>query len=222
MKRTQVLLTVWLASAIAGAGACSSDTAPTGTRAADPSRFRVSAALSAAEEERLKAWEEREKERIKLEQERSKAAYDSLKVVWDRDKRRYQQDPSPVLFCDPLQYAGEVKIVGPEGADLSVGPHRLRIPKGALTKYTVITGEMPVSLAVQVKLSPHGTTFVQGKEPRLTLSYKHCMRLAAYRERVAYVDSSLRVLEWPASYDRLFDGLVDAWLKHFSHYAVAE
>ena len=222
MKRTQVLLTVWLASAIAGAGACSSDTAPTGTAASDPPGFPVSLALSAGEEERLKAWEEREKERIKLEQERSKRAYDSLKVEWARDKGRYERDPSPVLFCDPLQYAATVKVVGPEGADLDFGPHKLRIPRGALTRYIVVTAEAPVSLAVQATFSPHGTAFVRLREPKLTLSYKHCTRPTSFRERVAYIDRRRNVLEWPKSADRTFDGLVDAWLKHFSHYAVAE
>jgi hypothetical protein len=77
---------------------------------------------------------------------------------------------------------------------------------------------MPVSLAVSVRLSPHGLVFA--KQPKLTLSYKHCMRPTDYREQVAYTDESLNPLEFPRSFDWTLDGLIDAWLDHFSRYAV--
>ena len=175
--------------------------------------------MSKVEEELLKRQEEAEKYRLFLESERSKRTYDSLKVEWERLKKAYPNGNPELLYCDPLQYTGIVKIVGPEGADLSVGPHKLSIPRGALTKSVVITAEMPVSLVVQVKFSPHGLTFV--KQPKLTLSYKHCNRPTSFRESVAYIDDAQNILEWPASSDRTLDGLVDAWLEHFSNYAVA-
>ena len=194
--------------------ACSAD-GPTGVDAAR----QPSLALSSAEEQQLKQQEQREKDRIAREQERSKVAYDSLKLEWERLNKAYPNGNPELLYCDPLQYTADVKIVGPEGADMSIGPHKLSIPKGALKNYVVITGEMPVSMLVEVKLSPHGLTFV--KTPKLTLSYKHCNRPTYLLESVAYVDNNRTILEWPLSRDNTLSDLVDAWLKHFSTYAVA-
>jgi hypothetical protein len=167
----------------------------------------------------LQRQEEREKARVAREQERSKATYDSLKTIWDDYADRFGNGGSPLLLCDPLQYAATVKIVGPEGADLDVGPHKLRIPRGALPQATVITFEQPVSLEVTTRLSPHGINF--RRPVTLTLSYKHCLRPTGYRERVAYTDEQLNILEYVRSRDNDADGLVSAVLDHFSRYAVA-
>jgi hypothetical protein len=161
-----------------------------------------------------------ERARINQEAERSKAVYDALKAEWDKAEREsdYEITPSGILHCEPLEYAAHVKIVGPEGADLPIGRHRLRIPPGALKEYTVITGEMPVALWVGVRLSPEGLTFAE--QPRLTLSYKHCNLPTAHRGRVAYTDEALNILEYPTSRKR-GKAQVEAWLRHFSNYAVA-
>jgi hypothetical protein len=160
-----------------------------------------------------------EKERILHASERSKAVYDSLKAAWGKLHKDYRVTKAGIVHCDPLEYAADVKVVGPEGADISIGPHKLRIPRGALKDYAVITGEMPVSLWVGVRLSPEGLTFA--KPPRLTLSYKHCDLPTTHRERVAYTDAALNILEYPTSRDQRKGGRVDAWLRHFSNYAVA-
>ncbi len=172
-------------------------------------------------EEHLKGWELNEKARVAAAQHASQAIYDSLKLEWDGVLKVYPKGntgESVPIYCDPLQYASTVQVVGPEGGDLSIGPHKLSIPKGALSSEVVITGEMPVSMAVTVRLSPHGLSFA--KRPLLTLSYKHCLRPIELRERVAYTDEELNPLEFPHSYDLPQDGLVNAWLDHFSRYAV--
>ena len=200
-----VLATVW---------ACSGEAPPTGVAPTSP-HF----ALSVSEEQQLKEQQELEKQRIKLAQEASKPVYDSLKLEWERLNKSNPKGNPELVYCDPLQYAADVKIVGPEGADMSIGPHKLSIPPGALTRHTVITGEMPVSLSVGVKLSPHGTTFVN--PPKLTLSYKHCTRPKDVPRGVVYVDANEQVLERPTSREDKLSGLVDGWLQHFSNYAVA-
>ena len=131
----------------------------------------------------------------------------------------FPQGQSQFLMCDPLQYTGDVKIVGPEGAEMSIGPHKLRIPPGALTERVVITGVMPVSLLVSVELSPHGLQFAPGVT--LDLSYKHCDQPAGYEYRVAYIDANGNVLEWPVSTNYSQYGEVQAEIDHFSRYAVA-
>jgi hypothetical protein len=175
-----------------------------------------SASLSRTEERRLRELEESEKDRIDREDERSEAAYDSLKAIWDA--QRHNGDSS-LIECEPLQYRGEVKIIGPRGGEIGVGPHRLRIPAGALTEYKVITAEIPISFNVSVKLSPSGLQFVKPSE--LMLSYKHCERPAGYRHSVVYVDDAARILEWQSSWDYVSYEQVFGTIHHFSRYAVA-
>ena len=75
------------------------------------------------------------------------------------------------------------------------------------------------SMLVEAKFSPHALVFQV--KPVLTLSYQHCIRPNWIAERVAYVDESENILEYPQSRDRTTLGLVDAWLDHFSGYTIA-
>lgn len=200
-------------------GGCS-DSGSTGP-AADGDAPLQPATLSPADQQQLKDLEQREKDRIRLAQEASKPVYDSLKREWKKtlDNKGKGSRNSPFLVCDPLAYAADVKIIGPAGGDMRIGPHKLSIPRGALARPTVITGEQPVSMLVSVHLSPHGLTF--HVPPKLTLSYKHCMRPVRYLERVVYVDENNTILEYPVSLDHTLSGLVDAFLWHFSRYVIA-
>lgn len=200
----------------AAVGACSTDRSPTASTG-DAAGIAPSAALTVAEELELKEWEVLEKERLKLEQERLKPVFDSLKLVWERDRELYRESASPIVHCEPLQYTGDVKIMGPEGGEISIGPHKLWVPRGALDKHIVITGEMNVSLAVSVKLSPHGTQFA--RPVTLQLNYQHCAQPGDQSEMVAYTDAQLNVLEWQSSLDSS-TGIVTGYLWHFSHYTV--
>ncbi len=168
----------------------------------------------------LKAIEEAEKARIDRAKQASQATYDSLKVVWQRFLDGGARLDGAFVVCDPLQYVGTVKIVGSEGADIDFGPHKLSIPRGALAAPTVITAEALVSLTVEAKFSPHGTTFAV--PPKLRLSYKHCYVSSAFATRsIVYVTPELQILEWLASVDQGDAQVVLADLWHFSKYAVA-
>jgi len=213
-RSTLSLALVTLISACGGAGItteATTDEQPAASMLATPS-FSV-----ARSENALKPALEAEKRRIAREGELSKPIYDQLKREWERQTQNRAVDPR-LLVCDPLQYAADTKIIGPQGGDMSIGPHKLSIPKGALTGFVVITGEAPVSLNVAVKLSPHGLTFL--KAPELMLSYKHCHRPAQFRERIAYVNDAGFIIEWPESRDG-GSGEVFARIWHFSRYAVA-
>jgi hypothetical protein len=169
-------------------------------------------------EEQLQSWESDEKARVDAEREASRATYDSLKIEWDLSRNQYPEESPGLVRCEPLEYAADVKIIGPDGGDLSIGPHRLSIPKGALETKVVVTGEMPVSMAVTVRLLPHGLVFAV--PPKLTLDYEHCSRSKDYKERVVYTDEELNPLEFPLAKDYTDYEYVDAWLDHFSRYAV--
>jgi len=175
-------------------------------------------ALSAAEQARLRRWEQSELARVALERDRSAAAYDSLVAEWGRRSATPLLRVPAIIHCDPLPYASAVRTIGSAGGELRIGRHRLTIPAGALASPTVITGEAPVSSAVLVTLSPHGLRFA--KQPTLMLSYKHCGRPQNLVETIVYVDDRLQLLETPPSRDTPA-GEVFAPIWHFSNYAVA-
>jgi hypothetical protein len=165
----------------------------------------------------LEAWTARELARVSREKELGASALDSLRPRRERRQQRHPQTGAPVVLCRPLPYAAQVKVIGPEGGQLVVGPHTVRIPRGALTQHYVITAELPVSEAVSVRLSPHGLSFVQ--MPVLTLSYAHCNPSPDASWRVASTDEFLRVLEYPRSMDKRRS--VSAWLESTARYAIA-
>jgi hypothetical protein len=206
-----------LALAVAGLTVACAD-APTGPgtpAAGSAPQF----SMTKAEEDSLKRVLEREKLRIDATLKASQRTYDSLKVEWERLNKTYPGGNPELLYCDPLQYAATTEIVGPEGKEFSFGPHKLRIPRGALTKHTVVTAEMPVALTVGAKFSPHGLKFARGAT--LTLSYKHCNRPTTWAEQVVYVDDAHTILERPFTVDRNSEGLADATIWHFSGYLMS-
>ena len=184
-------------------------------------------ALSRTEQARLATLEAAERNRIERAREMTRVRYDSLKSAWQaypdaihsNTDDRVNGDPSPVIECEPLPYDADVKVVGPAGGILTVGPHKLMIPRGALTRYEVITAEIPVALNVAVKFSPHGLRFL--KPAMLLLNYRHCRPPEGSAHRVAYVNDAAEILEWPSSYDDPRQGILFGTIDHFSKYAVA-
>jgi hypothetical protein len=171
----------------------------------------------AANDPALEAWKARELARVSREKELGAGTFDSLRARRDRRERRPAPTSAPVVLCRPLPYDAQVKVVGPEGGQLQVGPHTVRIPRGALTQHYVITAELPVSEAVSVRLSPHGLRFV--RMPVLTLSYAHCNPSPDTDWRIASTDEFLRVTEYPRSVDKKRSA--SAWLESTARYAVA-
>ncbi len=84
-----------------------------------------------------------------------------------------------------------------------------------------VTAEAPTSLKVEAKFRPHGLVFNRRTAPKLTLSYKHCDGLQLMPNRIVYVDDWYRIIEYPLSRNVADDGVVWAWIKHFSSYVVA-
>jgi len=217
---------VFAVSVVSVAAACAVD-APTAAsdrlRPSDASRTTLAAPGTVTlTESQLKAQLEREKTRIEKAELASKATYDAYKRHWDRFlNSNPSKSTSPFLVCDPLAYTGQTKIIGPEGGDIGFGPHKLAIPRGALSRRVVVTAEAPVSLNVEVHFSPHGLVFNANKAPRLELSYKHCYGQNNLPKSIVYVNDAKRIIEYPASTDVSNQGLVWAWIKHFSGYMVS-
>ena len=166
----------------------------------------------------LLRWFDLETKRIEAAARASKPEYQRLKRDWKRMNRKHGRRVERVLYCEPLEYAGSVKIVGPNGGDIAFGPHKLSIPARALSGFTVVTAEAPVSEAVEATFSPHGLAFE--RQALLSLSYAHCNRPPSLQESIVYVLDG-EIVDWLPSADRDEDATVDAWIDHFSGYHVA-
>jgi hypothetical protein len=124
-----------------------------------------------------------------------------------------------LLYCQPLRYAAETRIIGRKGGELQFGRHRLRIPEGALSSNVVITGEAPRDSLVSVVLSPHGLRFA--KPVKLTLDYDHCGETPD-NKKVVQINELKQILEYQESLDYEKYEYINGWLNHFSKYGMAE
>jgi hypothetical protein len=123
-----------------------------------------------------------------------------------------------LLACEAQPYAVAEKTVGPDGGSLTIGRHKLEIPRGALASTVRITGEQISDTANSVRLSPEGLRFA--KPARLILSYRNCASVGPLK-RVVYTSELLKILELPPSEDYPEYEYVTGAIDHFSRYAVA-
>ncbi|HJU75977.1 MAG TPA: hypothetical protein VJ717_19700 [Gemmatimonadaceae bacterium] len=215
-----------MAGITALAVACSDSAAPT---AAPNERVKVlpsdsadaallipdSRIFASPDDPQLLAWFEREKLRIATALAASEA---SLELV------NSQQTPTrtgaySVLNCEPQPYVAATKIVGPLGATLSFGRHKLTVPPLAVPGWTVITAEAPASRVVRTTFAPHGLRFLLASD--LTISYAHCLRPPTAVKRIVFVDNDMRFLENVRSSDDQTNKLVNGRIGHFSSYLIA-
>jgi hypothetical protein len=129
---------------------------------------------------------------------------------------------SGLLACDPLPFAADSAVIGPAGGSLTVGPHTLTVPVGALASPVLITAEAPIGAVNSVRFGPEGLQFAAGKPATLTLSYANCPLLGSVLpKRIAYTTDLLSILSYVISVDDLVHRRVSGSLEHFSRYAVA-
>jgi hypothetical protein len=126
-----------------------------------------------------------------------------------------------LLSCPSLPAATTSKVIGTGGGTISVGPHTLTIPAGALSASKTIKAVIKSEKAVRVHFEPDGLQFA--KPATLTMSYQHCGLLSVLKlRRIVYVKSNLSVLETLLSLDNVLTKKVSTQLQHFSDYAVEE
>jgi hypothetical protein len=125
-----------------------------------------------------------------------------------------------LVGCEAPQPDSAVESIGPEGGTITVGPHALRIPPGALASRVTIAGRVVADTVAAVAFEPQGLTFA---EPVfLTLSYGDCGVLRSLLpKRVAFTGPDLVILDYLRSWDNVLAKSVTGRLDHFSTYAVA-
>jgi hypothetical protein len=223
-----------LAAAMATMVACSSADAPmeptSSTPAAAPSFARsqsdsdASAARHARHEELQRELEDR-KAWIKAERERRKADFEAQHKEWEQFKDQWKLAQKAgkalgidLLRCEPKPYDADARIIGPDGGTVQMGPHKLEIPKGALTEEQLIVGEAPTNSLVETQFEPEGLQFQI--PAKLTLSYKGCVLPRLADLGVVYLGNGNRILEMPPSKDDRSTTSVTGDIRHFSRYAV--
>ncbi len=123
------------------------------------------------------------------------------------------------LSCNTKGYGSVTMVMGNPGGSISVGPHTLTIPSGALGKSVSITMSAPKGNIIQVKFLPEGLAF--NKPTSLTLSYGEC-GLLVLNPKVVFIDDDRNILETLLSLPNLLGKTVTGQVGHFSAYAVAE
>jgi hypothetical protein len=126
-----------------------------------------------------------------------------------------------LLSCSTLSASATSKTIGTAGGTITVGPHTLVIPPGALSKNVTIKASIKPEPATRVHFEPDGLQF--GKPATLTMSYAHCGLInTLLLRRIVYVAPNLSILETLLSTDDLLNRRVKAQIQHFSDYAVEE
>lgn len=125
-----------------------------------------------------------------------------------------------LLTCKPLPMATATATIGPEGGTITVGPHSLVIPPGALDSTVTITATAPSDTVNVIDFEPQGLQF--DRAAALTMSYANCNTLGSLLpKQIVYTDNALDILEYLLSMDNLWKKQVTGQLHHFSTYAVA-
>ena len=126
-----------------------------------------------------------------------------------------------LMSCPALPASSTSKTIGTGGGTITVGPHSLVIPAGALAGNVTIKASIQSEKAIRVHFEPDGLKFA--KPATLTMSYAHCGLInTLLLRRIDYVSPNLSVLEQLLSVDNLLARRVSAQLQHFSDYAVEE
>ena len=124
-----------------------------------------------------------------------------------------------LLQCRPLPYASESRWIGFGGGSISVGPHTLTIPAGALSRNVWITAEIISDDVNSIRFSPEGLEF--SRKATLSMSYANCDIVGILLpKQIVYTTEGLRILELIPSLDDLLRRRTTGRIDHFSRYAV--
>ena len=125
-----------------------------------------------------------------------------------------------LVSCRPLPPASTTATIGWGGGTISVGPHVLTIPRGALWHDVTITASIPFDQVNRVHFEPHGLEFHQ--PATLSMSYANCGLVTwLLPHHIAYVDGNLNILELLSGTLNLWHQSINADIGHFSDYAIA-
>jgi hypothetical protein len=131
-------------------------------------------------------------------------------------------DSVELVYCKPFKEASQTATIGLRGGTITVGPHSLWIPPGALLTPRTITARIAKNdYTHSVQFSPAGLQFAV--PALLTLSYSGCDRHTLLQQlEVVYTSDSLdRILELLPSVNDPSKQTTTGVIRHFSRYAVA-
>jgi len=124
-----------------------------------------------------------------------------------------------LLACPTSTSYASSKVIGPWGGVLTVGPHSLVVPPGALSSNVTISAKAPAGQFLEVQFEPHGLRFE--RPAALNLNYSRCGLVQGLLLSVVYIDDNRSILEILTSSNNIFTRTVTGKLDHFSGYAVA-
>lgn len=117
------------------------------------------------------------------------------------------------LQCSVLQPLSGSALIGPSGGVLTVGPHRLIVPAGALTSDVTISATVPADTMIKIDFEPHGLHF---KKPAgLILDASSCGTVP----NAVYLDEIGGDEHIVATYSNWWHAIA-APIDHFSGYAL--
>jgi len=125
-----------------------------------------------------------------------------------------------IASCTATPETASSAVIGPGGGVLAIGPHRLVVPEGALSKTVTITARTGGQSGNAIKFGPSGLRF--NSRVRLTISVRNCNGWGFFRvPLVVFTDDALKILELEPSLLDNQNKTVTGWISHFSRYAVA-
>jgi hypothetical protein len=125
-----------------------------------------------------------------------------------------------VASCSTVLVGMIRQTVGPAGGVIALGPARLTIPPGALSKMVTIQAQIPAGYSGNyIQFKPEKVVFNQPVS--LTISYSNCSAAYAQQLKVAQVSDMLQIIQYVPSTNDLDAHTVTGQLQHFSNYAVA-
>jgi hypothetical protein len=128
--------------------------------------------------------------------------------------------PTGLLSCAPLPADSASQLIGPNGGTISVGPHTLVVPAGALDSTVLISAVAPSDSLRRITFQPQGLVFQQ--PALLTMSYAHCGLLTLLLPKhIAYINDALLILDLLPSRADVGAQTITGHVWHFSDYAVA-
>lgn len=125
-----------------------------------------------------------------------------------------------LLSCRPMPRAEATARIGRAGGTITVGPHKLTIPRNALDRTVTIRAVAPTGRYNHIEFEPHGLEF--DKSAALTMSYANCDVLhTLLPKHIAYTTERLQILYLLQSVDNVLQKKVTGKVDHFSDYVIA-
>ena len=121
--------------------------------------------------------------------------------------------------CTALPAATSSKTIGIWGGVITVGPHTLFVPPGAVTAPTLITATITPATVNSVQFQPEGLRFAV--PTTLVMSYANCTGWPGLLPGLVYTSDALTILEVLPSVNNTLDKTLIGPVTHFSRYAVA-